>query len=486
MQRLKQTCTWGALRVLQAKIKEWDAKIFKRLIVQWQRHTKMSAKEMAEIEREIAARAPTPVRLHVYKISAAGAAGSAFGAYHSGIELHGREYAYGYNDNEDVNTGVWECEPRGAGEGFQYEKEIMMGTVSLTKEEALAIVRSMAREWKAKEYDLVMHNCNHFSDEMAAVLVGAHIPSWVNRLARMGASLGMGKTKITVDAKGSVLEGHASESTEQGAVVIHTKMDSDTNAAENQVKPRRRSFDDSYMDAMLEAYGDPAQPERAHRKKRRASITEGVLLQLQADAALHQIKLGSVQLLSVVWILSLKHAVAEWLINKARVRTPKRLSSPPVLPKLRLGLALGSLPSIAGTPPQNSTGNHSDKSLNDRRRRGSIGLSSRGVRVPIKLVLAMERLAKAVFLASSEVVDLVLVWQGQVAEVKSAQVTARGSRAEALRHKAALRLNASRLFARRAAGIAIESAAEDWRAKKERMLMEQPTQSYCDFIVSHD
>ena len=57
-----------------------------------------------------------------------------------------------------------------------------------------------------------------------------------------------------------------------------------------------------------------------------------------------------------------------------------------------------------------------------------------------------------------------------------------GTAVEVLRRKATLRMVRSRAFAQRGMGIELEAAAEEWRAHKERLLMEQPKQTYCDFL----
>jgi len=55
-------------------------------VLLWRSHCKREKHKLAEIEREEAAKRPTPVILHVYTINGAGALGAGFGAYHSGIE----------------------------------------------------------------------------------------------------------------------------------------------------------------------------------------------------------------------------------------------------------------------------------------------------------------------------------------------------------------------------------------------------------------
>ncbi|KAE8718784.1 hypothetical protein F3Y22_tig00109987pilonHSYRG00012 [Hibiscus syriacus] len=80
-----------------------------------------------------------------------------FGIYHSGIEVHGKEYGFGAHDFPI--SGVFEVEPRSC----------------------------PASEYHGDTYHLISKNCNHFTDDMAHRLTGKSIPGWVNRMARLGS-----------------------------------------------------------------------------------------------------------------------------------------------------------------------------------------------------------------------------------------------------------------------------------------------------------
>ena len=45
----------------------------------------------------------------------------------------------------------------------------------------------LKEEYKAREYSLVSQNCNHFADELCRRLLNKRIPSFINRLARIGS-----------------------------------------------------------------------------------------------------------------------------------------------------------------------------------------------------------------------------------------------------------------------------------------------------------
>ncbi|KAK0572131.1 hypothetical protein LWI29_026603 [Acer saccharum] len=84
----------------------------------------------------------TPINNYTYWVG--------FGIFHSGIEVHGKEYGFGAHDFPV--SGVFEVEPKNC-PGFFYRSSIVLGRINMPPSE----------------------------------LTGKHIPGWVNRLARLGA-----------------------------------------------------------------------------------------------------------------------------------------------------------------------------------------------------------------------------------------------------------------------------------------------------------
>ncbi|CAB4272930.1 unnamed protein product [Prunus armeniaca] len=80
------------------------------------------------------------------------------GVYHSGVQVHGVEYAFGAH--EYPTTGIFEGEPK--------------------------MMEELAEQYKGNAYNLITKNCNHFCNDACVRLTGNSIPSWVNRLARIG------------------------------------------------------------------------------------------------------------------------------------------------------------------------------------------------------------------------------------------------------------------------------------------------------------
>ncbi|KAJ6435307.1 hypothetical protein OIU84_000486 [Salix udensis] len=107
-----------------------------------------------------------------------------FGIFHSGIEVHGKEYGFGAH--EFPVSGVFEVEPRNC-PGFIYRCSILLGRITMPPSEFRTFIESAASEYHGDTYHLISKNCNHFTDDISCRLIGKHIPGWVNRLARLGA-----------------------------------------------------------------------------------------------------------------------------------------------------------------------------------------------------------------------------------------------------------------------------------------------------------
>ncbi|KAK2432386.1 deSI protein [Trifolium repens] len=105
------------------------------------------------------------------------------GVYHSGVQVHDVEYAFGAH--EHASTGIFEGEPKKC-EGFRYRKTILIGKTDKDIDEVRNMMVELAAEYKGNAYNLITKNCNHFCDDACVRLTGNSIPSWVNRLAKIG------------------------------------------------------------------------------------------------------------------------------------------------------------------------------------------------------------------------------------------------------------------------------------------------------------
>ncbi|TKY54898.1 DeSI protein [Spatholobus suberectus] len=121
----------------------------------------------------------TPINNYVYWFG--------FGIFHSGIEVHGKEYGFGAHDFPV--SGVFEVEPRSC-PGFIYRCSITLGQTNMNPSEFRTFIETMASQYHGDTYHLITKNCNHFTDDVSYRLTGKQIPGWVNRLAKLGALCG--------------------------------------------------------------------------------------------------------------------------------------------------------------------------------------------------------------------------------------------------------------------------------------------------------
>lgn len=128
----------------------------------------------------------TPVYLNVYDLTTANGYvyWAGLGIFHTGVEVHGIEYAFGAHDYP--SSGVFEVEPRQC-PGFKFRKSIFMGTTCLDPTQVREFMERQSLNYNGDTYHLIIKNCNHFCEDICHKLTGNRIPKWVNRLARIGS-----------------------------------------------------------------------------------------------------------------------------------------------------------------------------------------------------------------------------------------------------------------------------------------------------------
>ncbi|KAK9842103.1 hypothetical protein WJX81_008544 [Elliptochloris bilobata] len=109
------------------------------------------------------------------------------GIFHSGVQIHGVEYAYGGHEYD--MSGVFATAPRDAPGPVTWRESVVIGYTSLEPHEVQDVVQHLGYEFRGNSYHLLERNCNHFSEALCEKLTGERTPSWVNRLAGLAVML---------------------------------------------------------------------------------------------------------------------------------------------------------------------------------------------------------------------------------------------------------------------------------------------------------
>lgn len=153
-----------------------------------------------------------PVTLHVYSVSGSQTVCKVnrflshlrTGAYHTAVEVHGKEWSYGYADK---GSGVFCCPPKEC-DAHTYLYSLPMGHTQLLEQTVLALIGRMAKEWQGDDYDILRCNCCHFSHELLRRLGLGPLPKQFMSLASAGAALG-DKAQAMSSIRSSLVEAAA-------------------------------------------------------------------------------------------------------------------------------------------------------------------------------------------------------------------------------------------------------------------------------------
>jgi len=113
---------------------------------------------------------------------------SDWGIYHTGVQVHGLEFAYG--GHPDASTGVFCAKPRSA-QGATFREQVPIGRIDLDPLELRQAVAEVSRQWSGDSYDPFKRNCNHFSDFLCRELTGKPAPAFINRFSTSQAVRGI-------------------------------------------------------------------------------------------------------------------------------------------------------------------------------------------------------------------------------------------------------------------------------------------------------
>ena len=89
------------------------------------------------------------------------------GVWHTGVCVFGKEYYYG--------GGICVGEPKKTPYGYPV-KELNFGYTTKTEADLKAYIKSINNQFTMNTYNILNHNCNHFTDAALYFLVGKHLP----------------------------------------------------------------------------------------------------------------------------------------------------------------------------------------------------------------------------------------------------------------------------------------------------------------------
>lgn len=150
------------------------------------------------------------IRISVYKLQITGSSfvdsivAGASGAYHSGLVVAGKEWAFGGHDMVR-ESGVYHTQPE-LNSDYTFYDRIIMGQVEMSAEAAIAKIKSLgtSAKWAGPTYDLIEHNCNHFASDLCWLLLKKRPPDWINGTADIMA-IARRRKKAEEDALASAL-----------------------------------------------------------------------------------------------------------------------------------------------------------------------------------------------------------------------------------------------------------------------------------------
>ncbi|KAJ3682371.1 hypothetical protein LUZ60_014944 [Juncus effusus] len=90
--------------------------------------------------------------------------------WHTGIVVYGKEYYFGAGIQQD---------PEGRTPYGTPVRVVDLGTTHVPKEVFEDYLREISSRFSAETYNLLRHNCNNFSNEVAQFLIGTSIPGYI-------------------------------------------------------------------------------------------------------------------------------------------------------------------------------------------------------------------------------------------------------------------------------------------------------------------
>lgn len=110
------------------------------------------------------------------------------GIFHTGVEVWGREFAFGGHPDDD--SGIFEAPPRQC-PAVRYRTSVLLGFTKVVEKDVEQILEFLGEtEYVGNRYSLITRNCNTFSLHFTTLLgVQENFPTWVNRLAGIAVNV---------------------------------------------------------------------------------------------------------------------------------------------------------------------------------------------------------------------------------------------------------------------------------------------------------
>lgn len=133
----------------------------------------------------------TEVIINVYDLLSSGAVSSVLwplglSLLHTGVVLNNREYAYGATSTGAYSSGIFWTRPRLEPLGARFRCSILQGFTYLTPKEIEKALVDASKEFPGNEYNLLINNCNNFTDHLCRQLTAQPAPPWLNRASTFG------------------------------------------------------------------------------------------------------------------------------------------------------------------------------------------------------------------------------------------------------------------------------------------------------------
>lgn len=101
------------------------------------------------------------------------------GLHHSGVEILGSEYSFA------SGAGIFDSTPKEV-PNAKFRESILMGVYEGTSNDVRSVISNLRSDFSGDSYNLILRNCNHFSNALCWALLQKTIPGYVNRLADFG------------------------------------------------------------------------------------------------------------------------------------------------------------------------------------------------------------------------------------------------------------------------------------------------------------